>query len=349
MFICRYILPGVGAVPQGDGAVQLLPVLPPAAPAAPAAPATTPPSITGQSADGVYDGVTAQTLSVTATGDGLTYQWYTGASGDTSSPIGGATNTTYDASPANPTRYWCRVTNDGGTADSTTKHILTKSSTTFTFDLDPENGITVAETDKITAAASQGSVALSLTNDGGANRPVLVTGDTNFNSQKTVRFNNSNYFYQAVTWTNLLAVGTKHIFIVARITTLTAGKVLLSDSNVFFQVKINAAGTGIGVYNNGSEIGSEIVSATLGANTTALIEVTHTGGNISVRINAGATSTAASGDTTGIGTYINIATANGNNNFVGEIGRMLMKATVFTGEALACIRGYLGNRYGVTV
>lgn len=310
-----------------------------------AAVAVAAPTIDSQSSDAVYDGVTAQTLSVTASGSGLSYQWYTGASGDTSSPIGGATSATYDASPANPTRYWCRVTNSGGTVDSTTKNILTKSSSTFTFDLDPENGITVAETDKITAAASQGSVALSLTNDGGANRPVLVTGDTNFNSQKTTRYNNSNYFYQTVTWTNLLAVGTKHIFIVARITTLTAGKVLLSDDNVRFQVKINAAGTGIGVYNNGAEI----VSATLGANTTALIEATHTGGNISVRVNNGSPSTDASGDTTGLGTYINIATANGANNFVGEIGRMFIKNTVFTGEALACIRGYLGNRYGVTV
>lgn len=303
------------------------------------------PTIDSESGDGVYDGVTAQTLSVTASGTGLSYQWYAGASGDTSSPVGGATNATYDASPANPTRYWCRVTNSGGSADSTTKHILTKSSTTFTFDLDPERGITVAETDKITAAASQGSVALSLTNDGGANRPVLVTGDTNFNSRDTIRFNNSNYFYQTVTWSNLLAVGTKHIFIVARITTLTALKGLLSDDNVRFQIKVNAAGTGIGVFNNGSEI----VTATLGADTTALIEVTHTGGDITLRINAGATSTAASGDTTGIGTYINVGTVNGAANFVGEIGRMLMKTTVFTGEALACIRGYLGNRYGVTV
>jgi hypothetical protein len=311
----------------------------------PAAATVAAPTIDSESGDGVYDGVTAQTLSVTASGTGLSYQWYAGASGDTSSPVGGATNATYAASPANPTRYWCRVTNAGGTADSTTKNILTKSSSTFTFDLDPANGITVAETDKITAAASQGSVALSLTNDGGANRPVLVTGDTNFNSQKTIRFNNSNYFYQTVTWTNLLAVGTKHIFIVARITTLTALKGLLSDDNVRFQIKVNAAGTGIGVFNNGSEI----VTATLGANTTALIEVTHTGGNITLRINAGATSTAASGDTTGMGTYINVGTVNGAANFVGEIGRMLMKNTVFTGEALACIRGYLGNRYGVTV
>lgn len=63
----------------------------------------------------------SHTMSVTATGTApLTYQWYIGTSGDTSNPIGGATSSTYDASPAATTDYWVRVSNDFGSADSNT-------------------------------------------------------------------------------------------------------------------------------------------------------------------------------------------------------------------------------------
>lgn len=75
------------------------------------------PTISAHPSGGAYNGETAVTLSVTATGT-PTYQWYAGSSGDTSSPIGGATNSTYAASPAATTSYWVRCTNAGGTADS---------------------------------------------------------------------------------------------------------------------------------------------------------------------------------------------------------------------------------------
>src|SRR5207302_318897 len=49
--------------------------------------------------------------SVTASGTSpFTYQWYTGTSGNTSSPIGGATNSTVNVSPTTTTSYWVRVT-----------------------------------------------------------------------------------------------------------------------------------------------------------------------------------------------------------------------------------------------
>lgn len=64
-------------------------------------------------------GQTAQ-LSVTATGSSLNYQWYQGNAGDTSNPVSGATNPTF-TTPAlsSTTTYWVRVSNPGGTADST--------------------------------------------------------------------------------------------------------------------------------------------------------------------------------------------------------------------------------------
>jgi hypothetical protein len=49
------------------------------------------------------------------------YQWYTGAKGDTSSPIAGATLASYTTTALSvTTRYWVRVSNTIGTADSDT-------------------------------------------------------------------------------------------------------------------------------------------------------------------------------------------------------------------------------------
>jgi hypothetical protein len=81
----------------------------------------TAPTITGQPAP--VSTVTGQdaSLSVTASGSAtLTYQWYTGNSGNTSSPIGGATSANVVVSPAATTSYWVRVTNGCGSADSAT-------------------------------------------------------------------------------------------------------------------------------------------------------------------------------------------------------------------------------------
>lgn len=60
------------------------------------------------------------TLSVTASGTSLSYQWYVGTSGVTTSPVFGATNSTLVVAPSIPTSYWVRVSNSCGTADSNT-------------------------------------------------------------------------------------------------------------------------------------------------------------------------------------------------------------------------------------
>ena len=82
------------------------------------------PSITTQPASQeVHSGASAS-LSVAASGDDLTYQWYTGNSGDTANPVAGAigsslTTGTFTAS----TSYWVQITNAGGTANSDTATI----------------------------------------------------------------------------------------------------------------------------------------------------------------------------------------------------------------------------------
>jgi hypothetical protein len=73
------------------------------------------------------------TLGVTVTGTNLTYQWYSGASGNTASPITGATSQNVTVSPQNTTSYWVRVTGTCGTRDSAASTIsvcLTPSITT---------------------------------------------------------------------------------------------------------------------------------------------------------------------------------------------------------------------------
>jgi hypothetical protein len=86
--------------------------------------AVTSPSITSQpQSQSIASGQTAS-LSVTASGVALSYQWYTGTTGNTASPIGGATASTY-TTPAltSTTRYWVRVSNAGGSANSNTATI----------------------------------------------------------------------------------------------------------------------------------------------------------------------------------------------------------------------------------
>jgi hypothetical protein len=96
------------------------------------------PSITAEPSDEtISDGNTA-TLSLTATGTvPLSYQWYTGSSGDTSSPISGATSASYTT----PTltegtyTYWCRVTNVAGSADSVTATVTVTALSSLLTDL----------------------------------------------------------------------------------------------------------------------------------------------------------------------------------------------------------------------
>jgi len=74
-------------------------------------PACVPPSITQQpSGSTITSGATAQ-LSVLAAGTGpLSYQWYSGATGNTSSPVSGGSAASIFVSPSATTSYWVRVT-----------------------------------------------------------------------------------------------------------------------------------------------------------------------------------------------------------------------------------------------
>ncbi len=74
-------------------------------------PACTPPSISQQPGASTITSGNAAFLSVTATGTpALTYQWFAGSSGNTSTPVNGGTSAAITVSPAVTTAYWVRVT-----------------------------------------------------------------------------------------------------------------------------------------------------------------------------------------------------------------------------------------------
>jgi hypothetical protein len=85
-----------------------------------------PPTITMQPASQMIASGTTATMSVTASGTGgaFLYQWYVGASGVTTNPIGGATSSSF-TTPAltTTTSYWVSVKDANGTAYSGTATI----------------------------------------------------------------------------------------------------------------------------------------------------------------------------------------------------------------------------------
>jgi len=84
------------------------------------------PMITTQPASQTVASGQTALMSVAASGDNpFSYQWYIGTSGDTSTPIQGATSATY-TTPAltMTTNYWVRVSNAGGMANSATATIM---------------------------------------------------------------------------------------------------------------------------------------------------------------------------------------------------------------------------------
>jgi hypothetical protein len=118
--------------------------------------------------------VTGQDASLIVTASGtatLSYQWYTGTSGNTSSPIGGATGASVVVTPSATTSYWVRVTNGCGSADSATVAVTvttnTPSAASLYFPLTPCRII-----DTRNANGPQGGPALS----SGGTRNINVGG-----------------------------------------------------------------------------------------------------------------------------------------------------------------------------
>ncbi|HKH48994.1 MAG TPA: hypothetical protein VKM72_30385 [Thermoanaerobaculia bacterium] len=73
------------------------------------------PTITQQPQSASVPPNATPTLALTATGTDLTYQWYRGSTGNTATPMSGATAATFTVPPVTtaPVSYWCKVTSVG--------------------------------------------------------------------------------------------------------------------------------------------------------------------------------------------------------------------------------------------
>ncbi len=90
------------------------------------------PLITDHPADATLIAGESHTLRVQAEGDGISYQWYVGAVGDTSTPIDGATGPVLEIAPVTTLSYWVWVGAAGGGQDS--------AGATVTVDTTPAGG-----------------------------------------------------------------------------------------------------------------------------------------------------------------------------------------------------------------
>ncbi len=99
------------------------------------------PTITTHPASQEVQSGTAVVLSVAASGDDLTYQWYTGNSGDTVNPVSGATDSTLTTGAlSTSTNYWVQITNAGGGGNSDTA-VITVAAPTVPLVLDGSGDI----------------------------------------------------------------------------------------------------------------------------------------------------------------------------------------------------------------
>ena len=110
------------------------------------------------------------TLNVSASGDGISYQWYLGISGNTTSPIPGATTSSYTTPPLyGPTSYWVRITGTyGPPADSSSAQAITAIATGTA-----GNNSSIAITDNSTANPYPSTIIVS--NDPGPFDTIRVT------------------------------------------------------------------------------------------------------------------------------------------------------------------------------
>jgi len=116
-----------------------------------------PPAITEDLTAKVVPRNYSLTLNVTATGDGLHYQWYEGAAGDTSKQVGTDSNA-YTFTTSVSKRFWVKVTGSCGTAVNSAAPLISVEPQIATH---PAGGaVTKGSTRTLTVAAAAGSTEL---------------------------------------------------------------------------------------------------------------------------------------------------------------------------------------------
>ena len=115
---------------------------------------TVPPTISGAPASVTIPNGERTQLKVTATGTGtLTYQWYQGQSGTTTTPVSGATSPTFTTPALTATSsYWVRITDGNGAVTNSPTVTVTVSAT---------SPLTVSQQSVTAGYASSGAVVVT--------------------------------------------------------------------------------------------------------------------------------------------------------------------------------------------
>lgn len=229
---------------------------------------------------------------------------------------------------------------------------------TFKGDFDADaggaNAITVSGVN-VETWPNNGSIdkaSATLINNGGANRPALVTADADFNGHNSVLFSGGQHLYDNAhsLAEAMMNVGSKHCFLVLSVGTYAANRCIFNDGNNLFALVIDADGDGLAARNNDGSTDTTPNISVPAVSTPCLVEVLHTGGNLSLKVANGSYQTVASGNTSAMGTYFEVGhIADGaGTKFSGKIARMIFHDTVLTGQDLLDVRENLGRNYGVS-
>jgi hypothetical protein len=117
----------------------------------------------------ICSGSTA-TLTVSASGAALHYQWYQGTASDTSTPVGTDSNGYTTAALAGNTNYWVRVSGTCGTADSRTATVTVKAAPSVISN--PSNQTVCAGSSVSFSASASGSPSSPVHSKSPATAPV---------------------------------------------------------------------------------------------------------------------------------------------------------------------------------
>jgi hypothetical protein len=134
------------------------------------------PRIVQQPASIMVDPGTPTTLSVAVDVTPATYQWYAGVSGDTATPIAGATAASLNITPSATTSYWARVTGDCAAAVDSDAATVTVAQPTAIVTQPADTSITVPGSAFFTVAATGTSLAYQWY-QGTAGNTSIPTGD----------------------------------------------------------------------------------------------------------------------------------------------------------------------------
>jgi hypothetical protein len=224
---------------------------------------------------------------------------------------------------------------------------------TFKADFDADDGVTVtgALVETWPSIGSIAAASATLINNGGANRPTLVTADADFNGHNSVSFNGSNHLYDNghALAEAAMNVGSKHCFFVLSVETYGASRYIFRDDSGSCGLRTDAGGDGLQAFNNDGAEDTTPNIAVPAASTPCLVELLHTGGNLSLKVADGSYQTVASGNSGAFGSYLEVGHAadGAGTKITGKIARMIFHDAVLTGQDLLDARENLGRTYGV--